>query len=309
MFDSEFSAAGGPAHRRGVRRRHPAAGRDRRRGARGEPRRLRQGGHRHRVPPPLDGSTEHATPRLTNAWSHAGWVEIATTLACSTTTAAHQVELGVALRDRLPRTRAAFAAGEIDYAKAWRLATATDGFSDAATAAAETAALGFAHRHAPAGFATAVEDVLIRLAPDEYAQLRKDAAGAGAAGTAPQTRADGPHRGRPVPAGSRRGVAAAARGRRHRVRPRPPRRPAAPGGRLPRAQAVPLRLPPRTRDQPGSCAPPALPGTAIRGPDPAATATSPCPPADSPPSPPPTSTPATKTTTASPTTVMAHHLG
>ena len=78
------------------------------------------------------GRRENATPRRTSAWSHAGWVEIATTLACSTTTAAHHVELGVALRTRLPRIRAAFAEGEIDYAKAWRLATATDGFSDTA---------------------------------------------------------------------------------------------------------------------------------------------------------------------------------
>ena len=117
----------------------------------------------------------HPTPRLSNAWSHAGWVEIATTLACSTTTASHLVELGVALRERLPKTRAAFAAGQIDHAKAWRLATATAGFGTTATTTAETAALGFAHRYAPAGFATAVDEVLIRTAPDEYAQLRKDA--------------------------------------------------------------------------------------------------------------------------------------
>ena len=65
--------------------------------------------------------------------------------------------------------------GEIDYAKAWRLATATDGFSQSATDDAETAALGFAHRCAPAAFANAVDEVLIRTAPDEYAELRKDA--------------------------------------------------------------------------------------------------------------------------------------
>ena len=92
---------------------------------------------------------EDLPARLATAWSHAAHTEIATALACSTTTAAHYVELGVALRERLPRTRAAFAAGDIDYAKALALATATDGFSDTTTAAVETAALGFAHRTAP----------------------------------------------------------------------------------------------------------------------------------------------------------------
>ncbi|HEY5857988.1 MAG TPA: DUF222 domain-containing protein, partial [Aldersonia sp.] len=48
------------------------------------------------------------------AWSHAAHTEIAIHLACSATTAAQYVEVGVALRERLPRTRAAFAAGDID---------------------------------------------------------------------------------------------------------------------------------------------------------------------------------------------------
>ena len=122
---------------------------------------------------------EHTTTRMANAWSHAAWVEIAATLACSTTGAKHLVEVGEALRKRLPKTRAASAAGEIDYAKAWRLATATDGFSQSATDDAETAALGFAHRCAPAAFANAVDEVLMRNAPDEYAELRKDSSGRG----------------------------------------------------------------------------------------------------------------------------------
>ena len=114
--------------------------------------------------------------RLATAWSHAAHTEIAIRLACSATTAAQYVEVGVALRERLPHTRAAFAAGDIDYTKARRIATATTGFSDTATATVEAAALAFADRCAPAGFATELEDLLIRTAPDEYAQLRKDAA-------------------------------------------------------------------------------------------------------------------------------------
>ena len=114
--------------------------------------------------------------RLATAWSHAAHTEIATHLACSATTAAQYVEVGVALRERLPHTRAAFAAGDIDYTKARRIATATTGFSNPVTATVEAAAVAFADRCAPAGFATELEDLLIRTAPDEYAQLRKDAA-------------------------------------------------------------------------------------------------------------------------------------
>ena len=153
---------------------------------------------------------DNPTPRLVNAWSHAGWVEIATTLACSTTTASHLVELGVALRERLPKTRAAFAAGQIDHAKAWRLATATAGFGAAAAAAAESAALGFAHRYAPAEFTTAIEDALIRTAPDEYARLRKDAQERARRVRRRKLGTDAPHRGRPDPGRGGRGVAAAA---------------------------------------------------------------------------------------------------
>ena len=188
---------------------------------------------------------DNPTPRLVNAWSHAGWVEIATTLACSTTTASHLVELGVALRERLPKTRAAFAAGQIDYAKAWRLATATAGFGTDATAAAETAALGFAHRYAPAGFTTAIEDVLIRTAPDEYAQLRKDA----------EKRARRVRRRKlglldRIEADLTAPEAAAVWQRLREVAatvcaPRPPRRAAAPRGCLPGAHA--RRGPPRLR--------------------------------------------------------------
>ena len=72
---------------------------------------------------------------MANAWSHAAWVEIAATLACSTTGAKHLVEVGEALRKRLPKTRAAFA--------------------------------------------NAVDEVLMRDAPDEYAELRKDSSGRG----------------------------------------------------------------------------------------------------------------------------------
>ncbi|HEY5854591.1 MAG TPA: DUF222 domain-containing protein, partial [Aldersonia sp.] len=73
------------------------------------------------------------------------------------------------------QTRAAFAAGEIDYPKAWRIATATTGFSDAVVAAVEATAVEIAGRYAPARFATELDALLIRTAPDEHAELRKDA--------------------------------------------------------------------------------------------------------------------------------------
>ncbi|WP_430335715.1 DUF222 domain-containing protein [Rhodococcus sp. ACT016] len=47
--------------------------------------------------------------------------EVSVRLGCSHTMASHFCDLGVDLRLRLPRTRAAFLAGELDYARAWRI--------------------------------------------------------------------------------------------------------------------------------------------------------------------------------------------
>ncbi|QBJ95483.1 DUF222 domain-containing protein [Rhodococcus sp. ABRD24] len=55
--------------------------------------------------------------------------EVSTRLGCSHTMASHFCDLGVDLRLRLPVTRAAFLAGDVDYARVWRIHCETTGLS------------------------------------------------------------------------------------------------------------------------------------------------------------------------------------
>ena len=105
---------------------------------------------------------------------NAGLAEIALRLACSKTTAENYAELGLDLKQRLPRVRAAFADGAIDYAKALRISRSTDGYTDDVIARIEPELVAAATRLAPTPLATELDTLLIRVAPDQYAAMRAE---------------------------------------------------------------------------------------------------------------------------------------
>ncbi|WP_187776488.1 HNH endonuclease signature motif containing protein [Antrihabitans cavernicola] len=101
--------------------------------------------------------------------------EIAVRIGCSKTMAENYALLGLDLRLRLPLTRAAFAAGGLDYARVAKISRSLGGFTAATVAAAEPEIVAAARNLSPGPLGSAIEQVLIRIAPDEVAQRRIDA--------------------------------------------------------------------------------------------------------------------------------------
>ncbi|KAA0018979.1 DUF222 domain-containing protein [Antrihabitans cavernicola] len=83
--------------------------------------------------------------------------------------------LGLDLRLRLPLTRVAFAAGGLDYARVAKISRSLGGFTPATVAAAEPEIVAAARSLSPGPLGSAIEQVLIRIAPDEVAERRIDA--------------------------------------------------------------------------------------------------------------------------------------
>ncbi|HEY5853656.1 MAG TPA: DUF222 domain-containing protein, partial [Aldersonia sp.] len=123
----------------------------------------------------LDRAADHPD-RDPNSYAHNALAEIATTLVVSTTSAEHYATLGLELA-RLPRIRDAFAAGDIDYARARRIALAAADYSDAVADAIQHDALAAAATCTPSELDTALDALLIRTAPDEHAELQVDKTG------------------------------------------------------------------------------------------------------------------------------------
>jgi hypothetical protein len=107
-------------------------------------------------------------------WGNNGIAEIALRLGCATTTAENYVAVGEDLRDRLPLVQAAFAAGDIDFARAARISHTTSGFTTGTVTAVEAEAVAAALRLAPRALGAAIDRMLIRVSPDEYAALREN---------------------------------------------------------------------------------------------------------------------------------------
>ena len=122
----------------------------------------------------LDRAADHPD-RDPDSYAHNALAEIATHLVVSTTAAEHYATLGLEL-DRLPQIRDAFAAGDIDYARARRIALALADYSDAVADAIQHDALAAAATCTPSEFDTALDALLIRTAPDEHAELQVDTA-------------------------------------------------------------------------------------------------------------------------------------
>lgn len=99
--------------------------------------------------------------------------EVSTRLGCSHTMASHLCDLGVDLRLRLPLTRAAFLAGELDYARVWRIHRETSGLRPETVALLEAEIIRSARRLAPAALGREIRELIVRASPDEAASDRE----------------------------------------------------------------------------------------------------------------------------------------
>ena len=99
--------------------------------------------------------------------------EVSTRLGCSHTMASHFCDLGVDLRLRLPLTCAAFLAGDLDYARAWRIHRETAGLSPETLALLEGEIVRSALRLAPAALGREIRELIVRASPDEAASDRE----------------------------------------------------------------------------------------------------------------------------------------
>lgn len=100
--------------------------------------------------------------------------EIAPILGCSKTVADSYVDIGLALRDRLPAIRTAFGAGTLDLARVRVIHRCTGALTPETATAVETDVLHAARRLSPGPLATEIWSIMHRLAPEEAAALRKD---------------------------------------------------------------------------------------------------------------------------------------
>ncbi|MCX5044879.1 HNH endonuclease [Aldersonia sp. NBC_00410] len=101
--------------------------------------------------------------------------EIAVRLGCSKAVAEGFAVVGMELRLRLPLVRAAFAAGELDFARVRRIVHDTLGFTPGTVALAEPDMLAAARVLSPGPLAGEVDTILIRVAPAEVAARREEA--------------------------------------------------------------------------------------------------------------------------------------
>lgn len=99
--------------------------------------------------------------------------EVSIRLGCSHTMASHLCDLGVDLRLRLPLTRAAFLAGELDYARVWRIHRETTGLRPETVALLEAEIVRSARRLAPAALGREIRELIVRASPDEAASDRE----------------------------------------------------------------------------------------------------------------------------------------
>ena len=112
---------------------------------------------------------------ITDAGNYAA-SETARVLGCSKTVADTLAEIGMDLRLRLPAVKAAFDAGELDLARVRVIYRCTNSFTLDAAQRAESEVLSAARRLSPGPLATEITAIMLRIAPAEAAQLRKDLA-------------------------------------------------------------------------------------------------------------------------------------
>ncbi|MFD1813530.1 DUF222 domain-containing protein [Rhodococcus gannanensis] len=104
---------------------------------------------------------------------NAAIAELAVRLGCSKAIAESWAALGVDLRLRLPRTRAAFEAGDLDLARVRAISRETTGLSVATLAVLEPHLLASARHLSPGPLATEIERLALACAPAEVAEQRE----------------------------------------------------------------------------------------------------------------------------------------
>ncbi|ORI23922.1 HNH endonuclease signature motif containing protein [Rhodococcus sp. 1168] len=100
--------------------------------------------------------------------------ETAKALGCSKAVADTYAEIGMDLRLRLARVRAAFDAGELDLARVRAIYRNTNSLSLEVAVRIESEILNAARRLSPGPLATEICEIVQRVAPEEAAALRKD---------------------------------------------------------------------------------------------------------------------------------------
>ncbi|MFC9788518.1 DUF222 domain-containing protein [Rhodococcus sp. NPDC127528] len=122
----------------------------------------------------IERDTELGSGKITDC-GNAAIAELAVRLGCSKTVAESFASLGMDLRLRLPLTRAAFEAGDLDLARARAISRETTGFTASTTAALESQILAAARHLSPGPLATEIERLVTAHSPDEAAEQRADA--------------------------------------------------------------------------------------------------------------------------------------
>ncbi|MGW0041705.1 DUF222 domain-containing protein [Rhodococcus sp. NPDC003348] len=105
---------------------------------------------------------------------NAAIAELVVRLGCSRTVAESHASLGIDLRLRLPLTRAAFEAGDLDLARARAISRETTGLSVATVAALEPQILAAARHLSPGPLATEIDRLVVAYSPDEAAAQREN---------------------------------------------------------------------------------------------------------------------------------------
>ncbi|MFY2788678.1 DUF222 domain-containing protein [Rhodococcus sp. MALMAid1271] len=106
-------------------------------------------------------------------YSRYGRTEMALALGCSATVAEGYISVAVALHTRLPLIKDAFEAGEIDFPRVRTACRILDNLSDTIVASVEGEVVDAARRSSPGPLETQIWDILLRVAPQEAAALRK----------------------------------------------------------------------------------------------------------------------------------------
>ncbi|MGW0040404.1 DUF222 domain-containing protein [Rhodococcus sp. NPDC003348] len=121
----------------------------------------------------IERDVELGSGKITDC-GNAAIAELAVRLGCSKTVAESFAALGIDLRLRLPRTRAAFEAGDLDLARARAISRETAGLSAATVTALEPQILAAARHLSPGPLAGEIERLVAAHSPDEAAEQRED---------------------------------------------------------------------------------------------------------------------------------------
>ncbi|MFD1813766.1 HNH endonuclease signature motif containing protein [Rhodococcus gannanensis] len=120
----------------------------------------------------IERDTELGSGRIVDC-GNAAIAELAVRLGCSKTVAQSYAEIGCDLQLRLPKTRASFAAGDLDLARVRAICRETVGLAPTTVAALEPGIVAAARQLPPGPLAAEIERLIQRYSPDEAAEQRE----------------------------------------------------------------------------------------------------------------------------------------